>query len=51
MGGTMFCMHPEHVEALQHQLQQWAQPGSGVRAVLLDSSTPKAFCSGEDTEQ
>eukprot|EP00775_Hariotina_reticulata_P012459 gene12459-12594_t len=40
----------EHVEALQHQLQQWAEPNSGVRAVLLDSSSAKAFCSGGDVK-
>lgn len=36
----------EHVEAVKAALLGWAAPGSGAVAVLLDSSSPKAFCSG-----
>jgi enoyl-CoA hydratase/carnithine racemase len=35
-----------HVEILRQQLLDWAQPGSGVSCVLLDSNNDRSFCSG-----
>lgn len=37
----------EHVEALRQQLLAWAQPGSCVQCVLLESNSERSFCSGE----